>query len=127
MRQKNLPQVTLPDRPIIETKDPFHGRQDRSPYGRLIDEVAQRIGDAEQVAVIGLPDAADAVEKLISRLTIETRKSFSFTTGLSPSIRRSIQAHFYRRPDVARQQTLESQDVRCIHAVPGHPSLAESH
>jgi len=127
MRYTLLPQVILPDRPIIEAADSIQDRKDRDANDRLIDEVAERINDSQRVAVVGLPNSVDAIETLISGLTIDRRKMFSFTTGLSPSIRRPVQAHFYQRPDVARQRALESQDIVCIHAMPGNRSLAQNH
>jgi hypothetical protein len=63
-----------------------------------------------------LSDPIAAVQRLIARMSLQQRRAFSFTTGLSPSIRRNVKAHFYMRPDVARQRALESQDVLSFNA-----------
>jgi hypothetical protein len=110
-----LPQATLPNRPIVEP--PLSANSDSGDGGsRLLDEVTGLIKDARRVAVIGLSNPIDAVERLIPRLPVEARRSFSFTTGLSPTVRRPFQAHFLTSPSMIRQRTLDAQNIIRVDA-----------
>ncbi len=115
MPRRELPRVGLPGHPIIESARIGY-QANTNPYRALLDRISAALADSKRVAVVGLSDQIGAVEELISRMTFAQRRNFSFTTGLSPSIRRPLQAHFYRRPDMARQRTLEAEDIVCFHA-----------
>jgi hypothetical protein len=65
----------------------------------------------ERLFLVGLEKPIDAVERLIPRLPAEARRSFSFTTGLSPAVRRPFQAHFLPDSDATRERTLKSQNI----------------
>jgi len=109
-----LPVVSLPGSPTVRPVATAWSRLGAAVDGTLA-TVAQRVRETRRVAVIGTPDPVIALESLISRLTIEPRRRLSFTIGLSPSIRRELQAHFYRRPDTARLQALQSEGIECFH------------
>lgn len=109
-----LPAVTLPTRPLVRPAANAWSR-----LGAAVDSTlaiaAQRVRETQRVAVIGMPDPVIALESLVSRLSLEHRQRLSFTIGLSPSIRRAVQVHFYRRPDAARLQSLQSEGIECFH------------
>lgn len=115
MACNQLPQAILPSRPVVEP--PFAEESGRGdPDGGLLDEITDLINDARRVAVIGLSSPVDAVERLIPRLSVETRRQFSFTTGLAPTVRRPFQVHFISSPDMIRQRTLDAQHIIRINA-----------
>ena len=117
LRREQLPDVVLPEHPLVR---PLAQRDQHAfvrPVAGLIDEVAKLVTSAQRVAVTGLADPIDAIELLIAKLPVAQRKRFSFTTGLSPSIRRPVQAHFYRHPESVRRRALESQDVVYLSAM----------
>lgn len=111
---RRLPEALLPDGSLFAPPDVATG-EPRSGDRRFIAESMALIRSSTRFAVSGLDNPIDTVESLIVRMPIDQRQRFSFTTGLWPSIRRPLQAHFYRRPNVARQQTLESQEIVCLH------------
>jgi hypothetical protein len=121
---KQLRTVKLPEHPVFQKSASQYRRHLNDDYGLLIAEAADLIGRSQPVAVVGLSDPTDAVAALVSRLTFQQRCGFSFTTGLSPSIRRPFQAQFYRRPDVERLRALDSQNVVCLTATSEHRKLA---
>lgn len=124
LHRKQLPPVMLPDRPVFRKSAGQYRRHLNDDYGMLIDEAADLVRQSRPVAIVGLSDPTDAVAELVSRLTIDQRRGFGFTTGLSPSIRRPLQAQFYRRPDVERLRALDSQNVVCLTATSEHRKLA---
>lgn len=115
MTCSHLPQAELPKRPIVEPVrcDPIDSGSGRT---RLLEQVAGLINDASRVAVIGLSKPIDLVEQLIPRLSPEARWNFSFTTGLSPTVRRPFQAHFLPSPDMFKQRTLDAQNIVRVDA-----------
>jgi hypothetical protein len=117
MRRDRLLQVQIPTQPLFRSETQRQTTSDRRSSGALIDEIVALIRASERVAIVGLSDPMDAVESLISKLSVTQREKFSFTTGLSPSIRRPLQAHFYHYPDAVRRRTLQTQDVICLNAV----------
>ena len=108
---EQLPQATLPIRPITET-DSSGDHTD----GELLEEIASHLVNARRVGVIGLADPVGAVGRLVPRLSEESKKNFSFTTGLAPSIHRPFQAHFFSSTAMHSEQTLSSRDLVYIHA-----------
>lgn len=118
MRCQRLASVALPDQPLFRPLSERQNRRKLPAQDALIDEAANLLRASQRVAVIGFADRVDAVELLISKLSSEQRTNFSFTTGLSPSIRRPVQAHFYRYPNAFRRRALETQGVAFLTAVP---------
>lgn len=114
--REQLPQATLPSRPIVERKVGTDREADSHGYGQLLDEIENLIKDARRIAVIGLPNPFDAVNRLVSRLSVETRRDFSFTTGLPPSVRRPFQAHFLPTVDAMTKRALDSQNIVRVNA-----------
>ncbi len=115
MACEQLPQAILPSCPVVEPLLPDDCESDR--YSQLLDDVTDLIKASRRVAVIGLTNPIDAVDRLIPRLSVELRRDFSFTTGLTPAIRRPFQAHFLAAADVTRQRALDSQNIVCLAAV----------
>jgi hypothetical protein len=115
--------ATLPTTPPTSVMDAIRGRQLENSYGTLLDKVAEGIARRQSVTIIGLNDPVHAVQDLMARLSIDQRRRFSFTTGLSPSIRRPLQMHFLYRPDLACQRILESQNTVCFHATAEHRAI----
>ncbi len=116
MRHDTLSPVQLPDRPIIDPKSSIRKQRCSDQVESLLSDVTTVVACAGRVAVIGFADPVDALRRMIAKMTPEQRRTFSFTTGLSPSIRRPLQTHFYARPDVARQRALESQEIVSYNA-----------
>jgi hypothetical protein len=115
MAREKIPTAMLPDRPIIDKPvriDPANQGDDDD----LLDEIRDLVMQSRRVAIVGLPEPIDVVEKLLPKLSVEARREFSFTTGLAPSVSRPFQAHFLREVDVAKRRTLDSQDIVCINA-----------
>jgi hypothetical protein len=111
MTCQHLDPVSLPSRPIED-----HGDELGDGHDQLLDEVTALVNEAQRVAVIGLDDPLDAVGRLIPRLAVETRRECSFTTGLTPAVRRPFQAHFLAAADAAMQRSLDSQNIICVKA-----------
>lgn len=109
MTRQQLDPVELPGRPIVEPAELLEENQ-------LLDEVLGLIGDARRVAIIGAAKPLELVDELIPRLSVEERRNFSFTTGLSPAVRRPFRAHFLPHVDAAMQRTLDSQQIVCVRA-----------
>ena len=76
------------------------------------------------MAIVGLTEPIEAVERLLPKLSVETRREFSFSTGLAPVVSRPFQAHFLADIDAARRRTLDSQDIVYVNAqlVDGRPT-----
>jgi hypothetical protein len=110
MACEQLPLAELPTIPLV---DPWNSRDEREQdsYRQLLDEVTELLMDSRRVAVVGLQKPIDAVERLVPRLTPEARRNFSFTTGLSPAVRRPFQAHFLSDSDVTKKRTLDAQSI----------------
>lgn len=115
MACEKLPIARLPDRPIIEASPPLE-LAPYDAYDDLLNEIIDLVQQSRRVAIVGFPDPMDAVEKLLPKLSVETRRDFSFTTGLAPSIGRPFQAHFLAEVDAAQRRTLDSQDIVCVQA-----------
>lgn len=114
MRAENLPTVMLPNQPVFRSITDRQTEPVSERRKTLIGELAELTRISQPFAVTGLSDPIDCVELLVATMSVHQRMKFSFTTGLSPSIRRPLQAHFYRYPDAVRLQTLQSQDIRCL-------------
>lgn len=108
MSRQHLEPIELPGRPVIE-------RTDDSQEDELLDELTGLVEQAGRVAVIGSSDPVAVVGSLIPRLSIAARREFSFTTGLSPAVRRPFRAHFLPAADQAMQRTLDSQNISRVH------------
>ncbi|TWT83807.1 hypothetical protein CA13_52780 [Planctomycetes bacterium CA13] len=106
-----LPPATLPIRSIAESRNSV-GKIDDC----VVDEVVELLDDSRRVAVGGLDQPLDFVDCLISRMPAESRKCFSFTTGLSASVNRPFQAHFFSSDDSPNKQTLDSQGIQYLSA-----------
>ncbi len=111
-----LPVVNLPRQPLVLPPDSSTEHSDA--VGRSIayqpetlDKIADMIQHAQRVALIGISDPIAIVERVISKLSLDVRREFSFTTGLSPTVRRPFQAHFLAKADLARQRTLDAQNI----------------
>jgi hypothetical protein len=85
-------------------------------YRQLLDQITDLLTQSRRIAVIGMTNPIEAVDRLIPRLSMRARREFSFTTGLSPAIRRPFQAHFLADADLTRKRTLDSQNIVCLAA-----------
>ena len=111
MACQSLETVSLPSRPIED-----HGDELGDSSEQLLEDVTALVNEAQRVAVIGAADPLETVGRLIPRLSVETRRECSFTTGLTPAVRRPFQAHFLNRADAAMQRSLSSQNIVCVKA-----------
>lgn len=116
MAREQLPQATLPSRPIVEPSLMGNRESDDDGFSQLLKEVTDLLRDGRRVAVVGLSDPMEAVVRLLPRLSHEARRSFSFTTGLAPAASRPFQAHFLSDVDLTRQRTLVSQNIVRVDA-----------
>jgi hypothetical protein len=85
----------------------------RSP---VLEEICRLLRESRRVAVVGMDQPIDAADRLIPRLPVDIRKSFSFTTGLTPSVRRPFQTHFLSSLEAKLRRTLDAQDVDIVDA-----------
>lgn len=115
MPHEKLPTVMLPDRPIINKSIPPDSAQQDS-YDDLLGEIRDLVMQSRRVAIVGLAQPIDAVEGLLTKLSVEARRDFSFTTGLAPSVTRPFQAHFLPEADAAQRRTLDAQGIVCVNA-----------
>lgn len=106
-----LPKVILPDRPIVDPDLASIPREKDENLERLLDKTSKLIIQSRRVALVGLQDHIDAVSGLLIRLPVPKRKAFSFTTGLTPSVRRPFQAHFLDHVEPKTQRVFDSQDI----------------
>jgi hypothetical protein len=116
---EQLPVASLPSQPLVEPPSSAKyaldsPSQEKEAESALLDQVADLIRHARRVAVIGIKDPISAAERLIPKLAVDTRRSFSFTTGLTPTVRRPFQAHFLATADLTRRRTLDAQNITCI-------------
>lgn len=111
MTRQNLDPVSLPSRPIED-----HGDELGDGSEQLLEDVTALVNEAQRVAVIGVAEPLETVGRLIPRLAVETRRECSFTTGLTPAVRRPFQAHFLNSADAAMQRSLDSQNIVCVKA-----------
>lgn len=108
-----LPQAVLPSRPIVELNiENYIGERDE----KLLDQVTVLVKEMHRVAVVGFQDPIEAVRRIVPKLSVEARRQFSFTTGLTPTVRRPFQLHFLPSADLTRQRTLDAQDIVRIDA-----------
>lgn len=112
MACEQLPLAELPDRPIIDTSLLI----DQDTHDDLLDEISELVQQSRRVAIVGLAEPIDAVEKLLPKLSVETRRKLSYSTGLAPVVSRPFQAHFLPDVDAARRRTLDLQDIVCVNA-----------
>ena len=110
-KHEQLPQATLPIRPIAA-----NASSDDHTEAELLEDISSHLVRDRRVAVIGVADPIGAVGRLVPRLSEESRKKFSFTTGLAPSNNRRFQAHFFSSTTMHRERTLNLRDLVCIHA-----------
>lgn len=108
-----LPQAVVPSRPIVEL-DIENDLGDRDE--KLLDQVTDLVKEMHRVAVVGFQDPIEAVRRIVPRLSVEARRQFSFTTGLTPTVRRPFQLHFLPSADLTRQRSLDAQDIVRIDA-----------
>lgn len=116
MEQEQIPQATLPIRPIIEPHASIQHETSEGDSYSVLDEVRELLVDSRRVAVVGCPKPYEAVHRLIQSIPLNCRKEISFTTGLSPSVRRPFQAQFLTSADNSLQKTLESQSIAVLDA-----------
>jgi hypothetical protein len=115
MTRRLLPAISLPREPVIDRWRRAEG-ESTDRFDGVVDEVIDLIDAEKRVAVIGLNNPVDAVERLIAMLSPSTRRRFSFTTGLVPAVQRPFQAHFLSSPDWVRQRTLDAQNIIRVDA-----------
>ncbi len=115
MGREKLATAMLPDCPIIDTSVP-RDPVDSDACDDVLDEISELVMQSRRVAIVGIAEPMDAVERLLPKLSVEARREFSFTTGLAPSVSRPFQAHFLPKVDVAIRRTLESQDIVYVNA-----------
>lgn len=111
MTSELIPEAELPRRPLIDPLEPEDCNDEADPYFQLLEDLTRLLRNARRVAVVGIEDPLDVLDRLIPRLPVEARKNFSFTTGLSPAVRRPFQAHFLSHLDTTRKRTLDSQNI----------------
>lgn len=114
LEHDQFPLAKLPGQPLVQPRsipETADGAHDSDIQLRLLTELVEAIRNEQRVAVIGADCATEFVERLVPKLPTEIRRRFSFTTGLSPSVRRPFQAHFLADTDLVRQRTLEAQNI----------------
>ena len=105
-----LEPAILPSRAIIES--PMRGNeQEEDEDQELLDQVTALIQSTRRVAIIGLSDPVQSISHLVPRLSMEARRSLSFTTGLSPAVRRPFQLHCLPTADRTQQRVFEAQNI----------------
>ena len=112
-----LPTAKLPVQPLVlpvESKPSRVADRNDDPEREMLDSVAELVTNAQRIALIGADNPIPLVEDLLGKLSFDARRGFSFTTGLAPTVRRPFQAHFLADADLARQRTLEAQNVKRI-------------
>jgi len=85
---------------------------------RLLSEVIELLKENNRLAIIGARSPVEMAAKLISHLSPESRREFSFTTGLPPAPHRPFQAHFLAYSNRALDQMFKSD---CVTVVKGQP------
>ena len=112
MDREQLPTAILPSQPLVlpgnQTSD------ENSLELELLEAITDLLRQARRVAFVGSSDPLSLIEQLIPRLPLEERRNLSFTTGLCPTVRRPFQVHFLPHADLARQRTLEAQQITRI-------------
>ncbi len=93
----------------IDSDPSPRGRCTTDATDRLIDHAATLIAEGRHVALVGATDPISTANQLIQRLPFQSRREFSVTTGLEPSIQRPFQCHFIARSDIKTRRTLDSQ------------------
>jgi hypothetical protein len=112
MDREQLATVTLPSQPLVLPAKSTSQAADMEM--ELLEEVTDLIRQAQRIALVGAKDPVSWVEHLIPRLALEERRNLSFTTGLSPTVRRPFQVHFLPHVDLSRRRTLEAQKITRI-------------
>ncbi len=80
--------------------------------GRILDELRDR-----RVVVIGARNPVPIVSSVLCRLPDRDRASFSFTTGLKPSLHRRFDLQFLPTAESRSQRQLEASGIVCIDAL----------
>lgn len=80
----------------------------------LPSEISELLKHRKRLAIIGASSPTEMVEILISQLSIQARREFSFTTGLPPAIHRPFQAHFRPYCNPIQNQILKSEGVTVV-------------
>jgi hypothetical protein len=105
-----LPLASLPVAPLVDSS-----RLADSPAQecetRMIDQITSAIRQKQRVAVVGKVDPIKAVSWVMSKLSQQAKRDFSFTTGLAPAISRPFQAHFLPSIDKTAQRELATQKI----------------
>jgi len=114
MEREQLPCAMLPSCSLIERRGVTQEYRTIEDCEQLLSEAASLLKDGRRIAIVGPIDSIAAVDRLILRLPIDSRRGLSFTTGLAPSIRRPFQLHCFANADLMTRRTLESQNIVCL-------------
>lgn len=132
MPQETLPRVFMFEHPVCSPKTESYmaatnlaasnmaarGAQSCRPAKpiSLLEEVVDLIESKQRVAVLGLADPMAAAAQFVASLSVDCREKLSLTTGLTPSVRRPFQLHFFASEKVYQAQKGSSQPLVCVHA-----------
>jgi len=110
----SLEPMVLPADPLIRSPDALHFQEEHECEDDFLHDVLQRISAGQRLALIGLDNSLNFLSRLIPRMALESRMNFSFTSGLTPAVRRPFQLHFLDSIDPSLRRTLLSQQVKVI-------------
>ena len=108
------PALLLAD-PLIQNRR-SHGDDAARSASPILPRIAALIAEGRRAAVVGPVDPIATADRLIRSLPLESRRDFSFTTGLEPSLSRPFHVHFLSHASAAVQRTLDAQNVVCLNA-----------
>lgn len=106
-----LEPIELPRSSLCSEHPP---RNDDSPR-ELTEAILDKIRD-HRVAVIGASNPLSVVSSVLDRLPARSRASFSFTTGLKPSLHRRFDLHFLAAAEKQSRRELDAAAIVCIDA-----------
>lgn len=115
LESEPLPPVFLPTDPIVlPRRHPGDAGDRGDAHADLLDQVSGLIQEGRRVAITGAADPIASVDRLIQRLPHDSRRRFSFSTGLEFSLQRPFQLHFLPAVDLPTQRRLDSQNIVCV-------------
>lgn len=115
VKKSLLPEAVLPVQPPMNSEEycQLHSISDLSNFP--IDEIADRLQRGDRIALVGANDAICLISQLITLMPLETRRRFSFTTGLPLSIHRPFQLHCLDRAIFTQQPGLVDWLTDCVY------------
>lgn len=104
----------LPDYPLVTSGTSINATAAAELDVGLLVRLTELLDNDQRFAIVGARNPVEIIESLLEILPVERRRTFSFTTGLLPTLSRPFQAHFLASTTPAMNQSLKSEGITLI-------------